>query len=226
MNQTAESAASKPTKPAEGAPASNSIASIQTKPSANAPPSTLPQEVISPTKTITQAQVTVSPQPIELKIDTPTDWPAVALPFVLGAIGIFFTLMSQAQQIRASTAQFRNEWLKEVRSAAVEFGAASMEVQVACGKNPNFMTTAQAFELMNRAFIARTKLVLMLDEKQQYTKDISKAIGDVLKEAHVYSPRFDAAMLSFETHARIALETAWQDIRRDLGQTKKSARTV
>jgi hypothetical protein len=145
---------------------------------------------------------------IKIDVDTPTDWPAVFVPFVLGAIGIYFAKVSQSQQIRSSTANFRNAWLQEVRNAAVDFGTSAMEIQLNCGKNPQFMTSDRAFELTNGMLVARTKLMLMLDENKEYTARVSEAITNVIRESRRYSDDFNAALVEFERASRVVLESA------------------
>ena len=115
----------------------------------------------------TNAQILISPQPVKIDIDTPTDWPAVIAPFVLGAAAFYFTSANQIQQIRSSTANYRNEWLKEIRATAIDFTSAAFDYFYRHTNEDNFRENnhAEARALITRMVKAQATMVLMLDAK-------------------------------------------------------------
>jgi hypothetical protein len=176
-------------------------------------------------KEVTQAQIIVTPQPLKIDIDTPTDWPAVLAPFVLGAAAFYFTSSNQTQQIRSSTASYRNEWLKEVRAAAIEFTSVAFEYQLRKVSNPAFGADEddEARALLTRMLKAQATMVLMLDVKQPYAKEINNLMHDVTLNIEQGGTNLLTAaqnLREFNNQTHLVLEKAWQDIRKDLGNKK------
>lgn len=174
---------------------------------------------------VMHAKIVVASQPLKIDIDTPTDWPAVLLPFVLGAAAFYFTTTNQKQQIRSSTASYRNEWLKDVREAAIEFSSVASEFQLRVMADPNFELAHpdEARAMLTRMIKAQSTLVLMLDVNQDYKKPIVKLMDFVvLNIGQSGAPMIEAgkAILEFGKQTHLVLEKAWQDIRRDLGHQK------
>lgn len=186
----------------------------------------LPPHLEAPaSKEATQAQFIVAPQPLKIDIDTPTDWPAVLAPFVLGAAAFYFTKSNQTQQIRSSTANYRNEWLKEVRAAAIEFSSKAIEFQLRLLHNADFARTQKddARTLLTAMLKAQSTLVLMLDAKQAYKQTITDLMDVVVMHIEETGDGMDKAgraIQDFDKKTHLVLEKAWQDIKKDLGHKR------
>lgn len=226
-----ESRSSSPQPPEHGYGHKMSNSSLEVPASATA------KDVIVPpsgqtARQATEAQIVVAPQPLKIDIDTPTDWPAVLAPFVLGAAAFYFTSSNQSQQIRSSTANYRNEWLREVRESAIEFVSAAFEFHMRNVTTEDFVDkhTDEARVLVTRMLKAQATIVLMLDAKQPYTKEIDELMDTVV--AHINSGAPDAeniaseALQGFIEKTHQVLEKAWQDIRKDLGHNQGLLRRI
>lgn len=162
------------------------------------------------------AAISISPSPLSIKLDTPTDVPVVLTQAVLGAAAFYFAWTNQRQQIRASIAGFRSEWQQELRDALVEYSALTFEMHTnRVRKGPRYTESDEAFVIGNQILTARTKVMLMLDEGKEYNKKLDSAMDDVLNSID-NATQYQAAMRAFRAEARVILERAWKDMKRDL----------
>ncbi|WP_313171106.1 hypothetical protein [Massilia oculi] len=169
-------------------------------------------------KGATEAQVLVVPQPFKAEIETPTDWPTVLGPVILGLAALWFTWRNHNLQVGAASASYRNAWLQQLRAAAVDFAGAAVEIQLSCMRDVGFMRTERALNLLNRVYAGRATMRLMLDPKHDSTLLLHGAIDVVLARMAEPSDEFDDALNSFERRAREVLEDAWTDIRQELSR--------
>lgn len=179
----------------------------------------LPSRAVSSQIGQTQTEIAVVAKPIRIEIESPTDWPAIAAPFVLGAAAFYFAWANQRQQIRSSIANFRDAWLQQLRSAAVEFSAAAAELQLKSVENTDFLQTADSMPYITRLFSAQSTILLMLDSKKDPARSVEKAMKAVAGSVGEDGKRaeFAAAMRNFVATARVVLDNAWIDIKTDLG---------
>lgn len=167
---------------------------------------------------ISHAEVSLMTYPVKVEVDNPTDWPAILLPFVLGAAAFYFAWLNQQQQIRSSLAAHRDSWLRELRSAAVEFVGVAAELNFCLGSTPAFQGSPEQLALLTRLYRSYATIELMLDKKHPENKALMTAVTEVIESCDVVTGnRLNDALLDFNEKCQLVLEDAWQDVRRDLG---------
>lgn len=170
---------------------------------------------------ITKAEISLASKPFAIAVDTPTDWPAIFVPFVLGAAAVYFTLSGQRQQIRSSTANFRQEWIAHLRNACVDFSAAAGEIKMRFGVDSNFVQTQEFWTLVNRLVTAQSTILLMIDTSagpRERLGNAMKQVIDRMQEAE--GDGFRTGLHDFRSNSRVVLDEAWRDMKRDLGHAK------
>jgi hypothetical protein len=165
-----------------------------------------------PAQQLAQAQIVVKP---------PTDWPAIFAPFVLGAAAMYFTQAGQRQQIRSSTANFRHEWLKELREACVSFATAAGTMKLKNEVTQGFVTTPEFWQIVDRMISTQSKILVMLDEGDQARKQLREAMGKVIEHMGASEGSgFQNGLVEFRNACRMVLDDAWQDMKQDLGHSQ------
>lgn len=170
---------------------------------------------------VTKAEISLAPAPLAIAVDTPTDWPAIFVPFILGAGVVYFTLVGQRQQILSTTANYRHEWIAQLRSACVDFAAAAGEIKLRIGVSSSFVQTQEFWILVNRLITAQSKILLMIDVSAGQKKQLGdgmKGVIDNMQEAE--GDGFRIGLTNFRNNSRVVLDEAWRDMKRDLGHSR------
>lgn len=161
--------------------------------------------------------LSISGQPIQLKVDTSTDWPTVGATITVGIGSIlvalavaYLTRKSQQDQTRAAKANFRNQWQITLRNALGEFISHIAIIKLSETSQDK---TTSLHELVR----LHATIVLMLDKAKPHTQDLIKA----LEKAVTHATKKDVEDLSevldeLRTLGNDILEKAWQDIQNDI----------
>lgn len=161
--------------------------------------------------------LSISGQPIQLKVDTSTDWPTVGATITVGIGSIlvalavaYLTRKSQQDQTRAAKANFRNQWQITLRNALGEFIS---HIAIIKFSETSQDKTPSLHELVR----LHATIVLMLDKAKPHTQDLIKA----LEKAVTHATKKDVEDLSevldeLRTLGNDILEKAWQDIQNDI----------
>jgi hypothetical protein len=170
-------------------------------------------------------QTLVTAQPFKVEVDSPTDLVAVlAVPLALAVAAGIFTLLSNRQQIKASTANYRHTWQLDLRNAIVDFLGAATELQVLSTGNMRFLVLPEAGPLRTQLLAARWKVEIMLDSRKSYAIELNAAMKAVVdltfRLDEPDGSEVGSAMKRVSNASQVALEQAWQDIRRDLHSNK------
>jgi len=167
-----------------------------------------------------QSQILISPQPIKLEVDAPTDWVAVLLtPLALAIAAAIFAGRTNRQQIASSTANFRHTWQLDLRAALVSYLGAVKQLSVKAALNPRHPLSDEAEELRAQLLSSQATVALMLDNKKQYAKDLKNVMAETSNALFDVPPDIAAVLVGMEKvigASQVALELAWQDIRKDL----------
>lgn len=170
--------------------------------------------------TSTQSQLVVS-EPLKIQLDSPTDYLAILIvPLALAIAAGVFAMLTNRQQIKANTANYRHTWQLDLRNAIVSFLSAATQIKVRAMEDPLFVTKVEAEALRTQLLSAQWTVTLMLDTKKPYATELKDAMSELMDTVFSDTPMDGDAnakiMKRLSKAARFALEQAWQDIRRDL----------
>lgn len=168
--------------------------------------------------------LTLSPQPIQLSVESSTDWPTVMATSFVGITGAFVALavgamayLGQRNQVRAATANFRHGWQIELRELIAKFIAVTSRIHYELEANPDYLNSSKSNIEYSTLIETRSKIELMLDRSKSYSKDISRRLEGLISA--VKKQEIDRIFELSEELLEIAngvLEQTWQDIRNDL----------
>jgi len=170
--------------------------------------------------TSTQSQLVVS-EPLKIQLDSPTDYLAILIvPLALAIAAGIFAILTNRQQIKANTANYRHTWQLDLRNAIVSFLSAATQIRVRAVDDPLFVTKVEAEALRTQLLSAQWTVALMLDTKKPYATELKDAMSDmmdsVFSSTSAEGDEMKKIMNRLSKAGRFALEQAWQDIRRDL----------
>lgn len=168
--------------------------------------------------------LTLSPQPLQLSVETSTDWPAVAATSFVGITGALVALavgamayIGQRNQVRAATANFRHGWQQELRQLVAKFISVVARLHYELEANPNYLNSSESNAEYSQLIETHATIELMLDRSKPYAKQISKLTDRLI--AAVKKQEIDQLAQLSEDLLEVVngvLEQAWQDIRNDL----------
>jgi len=178
------------------------------------------------------AEISVPTQPIQIKVDSPTDYfSAVLTPIVVAIAATVIAWLNQRNairstealqklQLRSSTANFRQAWSTDFRTFSAEYVSAVTQLYYKKIDDPNFLESPAANDLHASKTTARASIRMMLDKSKSYTSEITAIMDDVenaLFDAHPTQPRSPMPYLTkFVDKAQEVRELAWTDIKKDL----------
>ncbi|HEY8606649.1 MAG TPA: hypothetical protein VIM12_05995 [Noviherbaspirillum sp.] len=185
-------------------------------------------ELRGPVPTIvTKSTIEIEPKTLKLKVDTPTDWPifwATVFVGVVGAVATFaigrLAFVSQKNQIRSSTAQFRKEWQTELRHSLSKFVSLVSRMGHEIKANSNYMQSSASDDRLTELVEIQARIEMMLDPQKRYSEELIKnmeTIVDLLQEDPIDLDAIERRALELINQSRAVLEKTWQDIREDLG---------
>lgn len=175
-------------------------------------------------KTGTFQQI-LTPEPILLKVDSPTDTGVL----LIGIAGIFssllvglFTYRVQRNQIKANISQLRHHWRNELRDTASEFLQTVTALVTGVKNQKNFAKSPKRFELWSHALRLQTKMNLLITRKGVLERGVVQMSLDVLISAQKFKHGDEPEglfiiMSHLEDMIRDQLQNAWLDIQDDLG---------
>lgn len=190
------------------------------------------EDKMASSKPIVTAEIRVPSQPIEIKIDTPTDYiSAVLTPLVVAISAVLIAWLNQKNairstealqklQLRSTTANFRQAWSTDFRTFCAEYIGSVTQLYLKNIDDTNFLVSPAANELHTSKTTARASIRMMLDKSKPYTTEILAIMDDVedaLFDAHPIEPKSPLPYLTkFVDKAQQVRELAWSDIKRDL----------
>ena len=189
----------------------------------------LPQQLIPACENGTKA-ITLQPQPIQLAVDTSTDWPAIAATSFVGLTGAlvafavgYMAYLGQRNHVRAAKANFRHGWQQEIKQLIAKFIAVIARIHYELGVNPDYLNSSESNQTFSDLIETHSRIELMLDRSKSYAKEISRVTGlliEAVKERKIDNlNKLSNELLEV---ANGVVEQTWQDIRNDLeGKTKK-----
>jgi hypothetical protein len=175
-------------------------------------------------KTGTFQQI-LTPEPILLKVDSPTDTGVL----LIGIAGIFssllvglFTYRVQRNQIRANVSQLRHHWRNELRDTASEFLQSITAMVTEVKGDANFAGSSDHFGLWSEALKLQIKMNLLITRRGVLERAVVQMSEDVLVSAQEFkhgqsSDELFETMSHLEDLIRDQLQNAWLDIQDDLG---------
>lgn len=183
-------------------------------------------------KPITTAEIRVPSQPIQIKVDSPTDYVAAVLtPIVVAISAVLIAWLNQKNairstealqklQLRSTTANFRQTWSTDFRTFCAEYIGSVTQLYLKKMDDSDFLQSPAANELHTSKTTARASIRMMLDKNKPYTTEILVIMDDVedaLFDAHPTEPKSPLPYLTkFVDRAQQVRELAWNDIKRDL----------
>ncbi len=200
--------------------------------STTAPMTNNSQGQIVNSKPIFSAEIRVPSQPIQIKVDSPTDYiAAVVTPIVVAIAAVLIAWLNQKNairstealqklQLRSSTANFRQTWSTDFRTFCAEYIGSVHQLYLKKVDDVDFLQSSAANELHTSKTTARASIRMMLDKSKPYTSEILAIMDDVedaLFDAHPTEPRSPLPYLTrFVDKAQEVREVAWNDIKKDL----------
>ncbi|MYM98374.1 hypothetical protein [Duganella vulcania] len=167
-------------------------------------------------------ELTISPKPLQIVVDTPTDWPATVItPLVIAVVAAWFTWANQRFQVRSTTANFRHAWQAELRTTVTSYISAALEINMKCARDPDFLNKQEAEPLLTKITTTRATIRVMLDKEKSYTRELVDLMDEIADNIDDNGSIFDEKITEFTNKAQEVLELAWIDIRRDLQGKKK-----
>ena len=186
--------------------------------------------------TITSTIPPIEGRPLELKssielpskdltvnIKTDTDWFSVGATFVVGMSGALIsyqlakiTKQNQKESMRATRANFRQQWQQDIRTTTANFLATAYEVHRKTNKKPDYLTSDEAHTDYAKLVRYQSTIELMLDKKQAYSRLIERNLETIIINLFTNNAGITSDMNSLLSDMRDVLEKAWQDINADI----------
>lgn len=170
--------------------------------------------------------ITLQPQPIQLHVDTPTDWPQVVASIAVGLASAFVAYKvaaisreGQRNQTRAYQAEFRKDWQKEFKELIGKFISISARIKFELDLNEGYLKSPESNQLYCDFIEYKVRIDLMLDRSDSKFNEVIR-ISDILVNS-VEERKFDkmgSAISELIVESNKIVEKAWQDIRSDIGK--------
>ncbi|HAS6363996.1 TPA: hypothetical protein RQJ98_004282 [Vibrio vulnificus] len=163
----------------------------------------------------------------QLLLSISPDWPSI---LVTGLIGLGSILTSiavvkisrrnQKSQSNEKVAELRQQWLVDLRNSLSKFISIASILSVRSKVEKNYHASDEATAHYQELFFYKTKILLMLDDKKDYTLILKSLINDVaattLKKDQESVKDIGNLSRALEEQAQKVLEKAWLDIKKDL----------
>ena len=168
--------------------------------------------------------IMLHPQPIQLAVETSTDWPAITATIFSGFAGAlvafavgWMAYIGQRNQVRAAKANFRHDWQQEIKQLIGKFISTSARINYELEGNPDYLSNSESNQIFSELMETHARIELMLDRKKPYYNDISRITGDIVNAVRAKRIN-DLSTLANEliNVANEVIEKTWQDIRDDL----------
>ena len=172
-----------------------------------------------------RAEILMEPKVHTIKLESDTDWPTVIATTLVGVAGILTTLLVgwfahvvQKNQIRSNTANFRHAWQNQLREKTSEFLAKIALMHYRSKRINNYFNTPDSDIEYSDLIKIQATIMLMLDSKKDYAKDINNLMEDCSATVKSGSAKeLNKKVNELTTKANEILELAWNDIKNDLG---------
>jgi hypothetical protein len=182
----------------------------------------------------TRNQVLVEGKPIELNVHTDSDWPAIVATGLVGVGSIltaiivaWITRRNQLSQSRATLAGFRKEWQLELRAACSRLVALAKASQIELLETDGDRTNLKGHFVEFVEVTTQIDLLLDPDTKESPDsdrrarrsdlRDSMNEIVDALQKKNIQDKdRLQTALKKFRNAAKLVLEDAWTDVKRDV----------
>ena len=139
-----------------------------------------PQQVMQAPQGESKA-IMLHPQPIQLAVETSTDWPAITATIFSGFAGAlvafavgWMAYIGQRNQVRAAKANFRHDWQKEIKQLIGKFISTSARINYELEGNPDYLSNSESNQIFSELMETHARIELMLDRKKPYYNDISR----------------------------------------------------
>lgn len=173
----------------------------------------------------TTSHIAIAPQPLQLAVDTPTDWPVVGASVFVGIMGGVVSYVAAKiarralkEQTRGVTANIRKEWQAELRRQIARYMSLTAHIHFSLELDKDYTSKEASFQAMCDVLEAQTTIEMMLDPNKPTSPRIIEHMEEIsrLIAAREVDKLDDAAGRFMKTATEV-LEQAWKDIRRDLG---------
>ncbi|MDQ0739280.1 hypothetical protein [Pseudomonas sp. W4I3] len=158
-----------------------------------------------------------------IKIETDTDWPAVGATIIVGITIAWLASTTQRSQIRSNVANFRHDWLNNLRSKISELMAKLALLHSKLSSDTSFLKSPSSDEIYSEIIFLQTTIELMLDRKKESSNELTRLIEEIIKALKYSndSDNINELANKISVKASEVLEQAWQDICSDHGLKKK-----
>lgn len=171
----------------------------------------------------TETQILVATAKNGIKVETDTDWPAVGATFIVGITIAWLAATTQRSQIRSNVANFRHDWLNNLRSKISELIAKLSLLHSKLSSDKNFLISPASDELYSEIIFLQTTIELMLDRKKELHNELTRTIEEIIKtlKRAMNNDKINELANKISVNASEVLEQAWIDICLDHGLKKK-----
>ncbi|WP_236184304.1 hypothetical protein [Pseudomonas juntendi] len=167
--------------------------------------------------------------PIYLEVDTGVDYAAVVTGIAGLVVAIMvarFTMGVQRNQIQANVSTLRHHWMNELRSCSSELLQTMSVLTNHMKQVDRYKGSPEYIEQMKTAIILENKIALLLSRDDDVSKKILNAIRDIMTAINDLKHNQDnssifSSMTDLKHLFRGELESAWEDIKNDLGINRK-----
>lgn len=167
-------------------------------------------------------------RPLKIHVDTDTDWATVApsaAGVVVALIVAWLTVRVQRNQISANLSNFRHQWMVELRSCTSEYLQSVVTRAVKIQSETDFIDSPSDFELYRRITVLSLQFEMLLSRDDQSTREIFEIDNQIITALFTMMPGDNADQViglvnQMKDLLRTELESAWNDVKRDVGKQK------
>ncbi|MCP1419929.1 hypothetical protein J3D47_004172 [Pseudomonas laurylsulfativorans] len=175
-----------------------------------------------------ESNIGSSAKPLYIHTDSDTDWAALS-PSIAGVvvaiIVAWLTVRVQKNQIKANLSNFRSQWMSELRACGSEYLMAMLDMAVNTEMEPEFYKSGQHFQAYRQVVALGIKFDLLLTgDDEDATKLRNLESETALKVLNMKLGADSQPVIdninNLKGLLRVELESAWTDIKKDVGKTK------
>lgn len=164
-------------------------------------------------------------EPIKVHLSSDTDFYALA-PSIAGVLVTLLvaglTLRVQRKQTAANLSNLRQQWMKDLRDVGSEYMRCLYKLALDIRYKSGYKATGEYLDLYEKMVVAGSQFEMLLSRDDAETKkidDLDQRIIDAIREMNE-GDDFDDVMVMLDQmkgFIRIELESAWNDIKKDVG---------
>ncbi|ORL65006.1 hypothetical protein [Pseudomonas putida] len=171
----------------------------------------------------------VKEEPLYLHVETDTDWAAVipaAAGVIVALLVAWLTVGVQKNQIQGNIANFRHHWMADLREAGSELLQVLTYLANVITQKEGYKHEQEYMDKCARASQLRAKIDLLLSRDDDLSTEIREAsrlaVRGTTKLRYKNNPDLAHQKISaLRNMLRAELESAWEDMKNDLGVNKR-----